>query len=165
MVGVTGAAAVWACHWSSFTCHRTIRFSLSVASAPAHALRVPLLISFPLLVRRSLVIGGRAMGWLVSAHTPPHCVLGPSRVLQVTDGFVLSGRSSAAPLNRCAIPYCQLLFALVVWVIIPLWVVGSCGCAFAVIQSIGAAIHPASSLPWSGSGSGSLFAFFFCVYS
>jgi hypothetical protein len=126
---------------------------------------VPLLISFPLLVCRSLLIDGRAMVRLVSAHTPPPCVLGPSRVLQVTDGFVLSGRSSAAPLNRCAIPCCQHLFALVVWVIIPLWVVGSCGCAFAVIQSIGAAIHPASSLPWSASGSGSLFAFFVCVYS
>ena len=70
MVAVTAAAAVWACH------RQLSRTTLQYASHPQplqrqHTLRVPLLISSPLLVRRSLVIDGRATGWLVPAHTPP----------------------------------------------------------------------------------------------
>jgi hypothetical protein len=92
MVVVTVAAAVWASH------RQLSRTTLQYASHSQplqrqHTLRVSLLISFPLVVSRSLLIDGRAMVWLVSAHTPPHYVLGPSRVLQVTDGFVLSGCS------------------------------------------------------------------------
>ena len=73
MVAVTAAAAVWACH------RQLSRTTLQYASQPQplqrqHTLRVPLLISSPLLVRRSLVIDGRATGWLVPAHTPPNCV-------------------------------------------------------------------------------------------
>ena len=89
MVAVTAAAAVWASH--SQLSRTTIQYaSHSQPLQRQHTLRVPLLISAPLLVRRSLVIDGRAMGWLVPAHTPPRCVLGPSRFLQVTGGFVLS---------------------------------------------------------------------------
>jgi hypothetical protein len=107
MAVVTVAAAVWGSH------RQLSRTTLQYASHSQplqrqHTLRAPPLISSPLLVRRSLVIDGRAMGWL--AHTPPHCVLGPSRFLQVTGGFVLSKGSSAALLDRCAIPCCYLLF-------------------------------------------------------
>jgi hypothetical protein len=49
--------------------------------------------SSPLLVltlaRRSLHVNGRAVGRLVPAHIPRHCVLGPWRVSQVTGAFVL----------------------------------------------------------------------------
>jgi len=76
---------------SSFT-NRTARFSLSAASAPAHALRAPLLISSPLFVCRSLISSwasdGVARAWSHAAHTPRHCVLpcmGPSRVVQLGD--------------------------------------------------------------------------------
>ena len=87
MVAVTAAAAVWASH--SQLSRTTIQYaSHSQPLQRQHTLRVPLLISAPLLVRRCLVIDGRAMGWLVPAHTPR--VLGPSRFLQVTGGFVLS---------------------------------------------------------------------------
>jgi hypothetical protein len=86
MVDVTAAAAVWACHGQ--LSRTTLQYaSHSQPLQRQHTLRVPLLIASPLLVRRSLFIDGRAMGWLVLAHTPPHCVLGPSRFLQVTGGF------------------------------------------------------------------------------
>ena len=54
MVAVTAAAAVWACH------RQLSRTTLQYASHPQplqrqHTLRVPLLISSPLLVRRSLM--------------------------------------------------------------------------------------------------------------
>jgi hypothetical protein len=47
---------------------------------------------------------------LVPARTHRHCVLGPSRFLQVTDGLVLSRGSSAALQNGCAVPCCNPLF-------------------------------------------------------
>jgi hypothetical protein len=104
----------WACLSHALTNRSTVRFSFSAATAPAHALRAPLLPSSPLLVltlaHRSSHIDGRATGRLVPAHTHPHCVLGPSRFLQVTDGFVLSRGSSAAQQNGCAIPCCHPLF-------------------------------------------------------
>jgi hypothetical protein len=74
-----------------------------------------LLPSSPLLVsRRSSHIHGRATGRLVPILTHRHCVLGPSRFLQVTDGFVLSKGSSAALRNGCAVPCCHPLFMPVV---------------------------------------------------
>ena len=104
----------WACLSHALTNRSTVRFSFSAATAPAHALRAPLLPSSPLLVltlaHRSSHIDGPATGRLVPAHTHPHCVLGPSRFLQVTDGFVLSRGSSAAQQNGCAIPCCHPLF-------------------------------------------------------
>jgi hypothetical protein len=71
MVAVTAAAAVWASH--SQLSRTTIQYaSHSQPLQRQHALRVPLLIASPLLVRRSLVMDERAMGWLVPAHTPTH---------------------------------------------------------------------------------------------
>ena len=102
---------LWAClsHVSTYRC--AVRFSFSAAAAPAHTLRAPLLPSSPQLVsRRSSHIDGRATGLLVPAHSS----LGPSRFLQVTNGFVLSRGSSAALQNGCAVPCCHPLFIPVV---------------------------------------------------
>ena len=96
---------LWAClsHVSTYRC--AVRFSFSATAAPAHTLQAPLLPSSPLLH-----IDGRATGRLVPAHS----LLGPSRFLQVTNGFVLSRGSSAASQNGCAVPCCHPLFIPVV---------------------------------------------------
>ena len=71
MVAATAAAAVWASHRQ--LSRTTIQYaSHSQPLQRQHTLRVPLLIASPLLVRRSLVMDERAMGWLVPAHTPTH---------------------------------------------------------------------------------------------
>jgi hypothetical protein len=163
MVAVTAAAAVWTSR--SQLSRTTLQYaSHSQPLQRQHTLRVPLLISSPLLVRRSLIIDGRAIGWLVAAHTPPHCVLGPSRFLQVTGGFVLSKGSSAALLNRCAIPCCHLLF--VPWCSEWSLRVGSglmwvCCCSDSVNRCFDQSCF-FSPLERLGFG---LVRFFFCVYS
>ena len=91
-------------------------------------------VSSSLLVRRCPHHRWVSDGLVGPSSLPRHCVLGPSRVLQATDGFVLSGRSSAALHNGCAIPCCQHLFALVVWVVIAvggglMWVCFCCASA------------------------------------
>jgi hypothetical protein len=106
---------LWACLSHVYTCRCAVRFSFSAAAAPAHTLRAPLLPSSPLLVsRRSTYIDGRATGRLAPIHTHRHCVLGPSRFLQVTDGLVLSRGSSPAQQNGCAVLCCHPLFIPVV---------------------------------------------------
>ena len=122
MVAVTAAAAVGAIH------RHLSRTTIQCA------LPVPLLFSSSLLVRRSPYHRWVSDGLVGPSSLPRHCVLGPSRVLQATDGFVLSGRSSAALHNGCAIPCCQHLFALVVWVVIAvggglMWVCFCCASA------------------------------------
>jgi len=86
---------LWACLSHVFTYRCAVRFSFSAAAAPAHTLRTPLCLLLRYLCLNTCPshIDGRATGRLVPAHTHRHCVLGPSRFLQVTDG-------SCSPGNR-----------------------------------------------------------------
>ena len=127
MVVVIAPAAVWASHSHLHVPQRTAR-------------PVPLLFSSPLLVRRSRPHRWASDGLVGPSSPTRHCVLGPSRILQATDGFVHSGKSSAALHNGCAIPCYQHPFALVVWVVIAvggglMWV------CFRVLQPVDAAMR------------------------